>query len=113
MNTDRVRAAIYMRVSTTDGQTREPAYGVCQGRRAIVAGRSSEPTKTLASRVPRADQRAAFNQMLKDPARGRFQVLMVWSIDRLGRSALHDHPPPAWRRSRHPQGGENGGMRQR
>jgi DNA invertase Pin-like site-specific DNA recombinase len=27
--------------------------------------------------------------MLKDAVRGRFQVLMVWSIDRLGRSVLH------------------------
>jgi DNA invertase Pin-like site-specific DNA recombinase len=27
--------------------------------------------------------------MLKDAVRGRFDVLMVWSIDRLGRSVLH------------------------
>jgi DNA invertase Pin-like site-specific DNA recombinase len=27
--------------------------------------------------------------MLKDAVRGRFGVLMVWSIDRLGRSVLH------------------------
>jgi hypothetical protein len=31
----------------------------------------------------------AFNQMLKAAVRGRFRVLMVWSIDRLGRSVLH------------------------
>jgi hypothetical protein len=35
------------------------------------------------------DQRPAFNQMLKDAVRGRFGMLMVWSIDRLGRSVLH------------------------
>jgi len=35
------------------------------------------------------DQRPAFNQMLKDAVRRRFDVLMVWSIDRLGRSVLH------------------------
>ena len=31
----------------------------------------------------------AFDQMLKDAVRRRFDVLMVWSIDRLGRSVLH------------------------
>ena len=30
------------------------------------------------------DQRPAFDQMLKDAVRRRFDVLMVWSIDRLG-----------------------------
>jgi DNA invertase Pin-like site-specific DNA recombinase len=35
------------------------------------------------------DQRPAFDAMLKDAVRRRFDVLMVWSIDRLGRSVLH------------------------
>ena len=35
------------------------------------------------------DQRPAFDQMLKEAVRRRFDVLMVWSIDRLGRSVLH------------------------
>ena len=35
------------------------------------------------------DQRPAFDQMLKDAVRRQFDVLMVWSIDRLGRSVLH------------------------
>ena len=35
------------------------------------------------------DQRSAFDTMLKDAVRRRFDVLMVWSIDRLGRSVLH------------------------
>jgi DNA invertase Pin-like site-specific DNA recombinase len=35
------------------------------------------------------DQRPAFDQMLKDCVRRRFDILMVWSIDRLGRSVLH------------------------
>jgi hypothetical protein len=34
------------------------------------------------------DQRPAYASMLKDVVR-RFDVLMVWSIDRLGRSVLH------------------------
>ena len=35
------------------------------------------------------DQRPAFDTMLKDAVRRQFDVLMVWSIDRLGRSVLH------------------------
>jgi DNA invertase Pin-like site-specific DNA recombinase len=35
------------------------------------------------------EQRPAFDTMLTDAVRRRFDVLMVWSIDRLGRSVLH------------------------
>jgi DNA invertase Pin-like site-specific DNA recombinase len=35
------------------------------------------------------DQRPAFDQMLKGAVRRRFEILMVWSINRLGRSVLH------------------------
>jgi len=34
------------------------------------------------------DQRPAFDQMLKDAVRRRYDILMVWSVDRLGRSVL-------------------------
>jgi DNA invertase Pin-like site-specific DNA recombinase len=35
------------------------------------------------------DKRPAFDQMLKDAVRRKFDVTMCWSIDRLGRSVLH------------------------
>jgi DNA invertase Pin-like site-specific DNA recombinase len=35
------------------------------------------------------DQRPAFDRVLKDAVRRKFDILMVWSIDRLGRSVLH------------------------
>jgi DNA invertase Pin-like site-specific DNA recombinase len=35
------------------------------------------------------DQRLAFDRVLKDAVRRKFDILMVWSIDRLGRSVLH------------------------
>lgn len=35
------------------------------------------------------DQRPAFDAMLKDAVRRRFDILLIWSIDRLGRSVLH------------------------
>ena len=35
------------------------------------------------------EQRPAFDAILKDAVRRRYDILMVWSIDRLGRSVLH------------------------
>jgi DNA invertase Pin-like site-specific DNA recombinase len=35
------------------------------------------------------DKRPAFDAVLRDAVRRRFDILMVWSIDRLGRSVLH------------------------
>jgi DNA invertase Pin-like site-specific DNA recombinase len=90
MNTDAVRAAIYIRVSTTDGQTTDNQR---MALARVAAHRRWEIVQTYEdagiSGAKDRDQRPAFNQMLKDAVRGRFQVLMVWSIDRLGRSVLH------------------------
>src|ERR1700727_1156685 len=90
MTTDGVRAAIYMRVSTTDGQTTENQR---MALASVAAHRRWEIVQTYEdagiSGAKGRDQRPAFNQMLKDAVLGRFQVLMVWSIDRLGRSVLH------------------------
>lgn len=35
------------------------------------------------------DRRPAFDRLCKDAARGRLEVVMVWAIDRLGRSLSH------------------------
>jgi len=35
------------------------------------------------------DKRPAFDQLLKDAMRRRFDILLVWSMDRLRRSVLH------------------------
>ena len=90
MNTDGVRAAIYLRVSTTDGQTTENQR---MALARVAAHRRWEIVQTYEdtgiSGAKGRDQRPAFNQMLKDAVRRRFDVLMVWSIDRLGRSVLH------------------------
>ena len=90
MTTDGVRAAIYMRVSTTDGQTTENqrmALAKVAGHRGWEIVQTYEDTGISGAKG--RDQRPAFNQMLKDAVRRRFDVLMVWSIDRLGRSVLH------------------------
>jgi DNA invertase Pin-like site-specific DNA recombinase len=90
MNTNGVRAALYLRVSTSDGQTTENQR---MALARVAAHRGWEIVQTYEdagiSGAKGRDQRPAFNQMLKDAVRGRFQVLMVWSIDRLGRSVLH------------------------
>ena len=80
MSTNGVRAAIYLRVSRDD-QTNDT-----QRRPAKLAEHVAEYRPDLGSGISSAkgrDQRPAFDKMLKDAVRRRFDVLMVWSIDRL------------------------------
>src|ERR1700741_2177907 len=90
MTNKETRAALYLRVSTTDGQTTENQRMVLTR---VAEHRGWEIVQTYEdagiSGAKGRDQRPAFDQMLKDAVRGRFGVLMVWSIDRLGRSVLH------------------------
>jgi DNA invertase Pin-like site-specific DNA recombinase len=80
------RAAIYLRVST-DGQTTE------NQRRELehVAGRAGwtiiETYEDAGiSGAKGRDKRPAFDRLLKDAARRRFDIVAAWSVDRLGRS---------------------------
>jgi DNA invertase Pin-like site-specific DNA recombinase len=80
------RAALYLRVST-DGQTTENqriALTAVAERRGWQI--EHEYADNGISGAKDRDQRPGFDAMLKDAARRRFDVLMVWSIDRLGRS---------------------------
>jgi DNA invertase Pin-like site-specific DNA recombinase len=78
------RAALYLRVST-DGQTTEnqrlALEAVAQRR-----GWEGVQTRTTGFPEPSRDKRLSFHAALKDAVRRRFDVLMVWSIDRMGRS---------------------------
>ena len=80
------RAALYLRVST-DGQTTDNQRRVLED---VAVGRGWELVKSYAdngiSGAKGRDKRPGFDAMLKDAARRRFDVLMFWSIDRLGRS---------------------------
>lgn len=89
MNTSGIRAAIYLRVSRDD-QTTENQRLVLE-RVAEHRGWAMVQTHEDAgiSGSKGRDQRPAFDQMLRDAVRRRFDILMVWSIDRLGRSVLH------------------------
>jgi len=80
------RAAIYVRVSTRDQSTGSQAGQL--SRIAIHAGwRIVEVYRDVGiSGAKGRDQRPAFDQMLKDATRRHFDLLMAWSVDRLGRS---------------------------
>jgi len=80
------RVAIYLRVST-DGQTTENQHRELQ----LVAERSGWNIVEIyedhgISGSKGRDQRPAFDQLLKDAARRRFDLVAAWSVDRLGRS---------------------------
>jgi DNA invertase Pin-like site-specific DNA recombinase len=80
------RAALYLRVST-DGQTTEnqrfALSAVAEHRGWTIVGTYEDAGF---SGTKGRDKRPSFDAMLKDAARRRFDVLMFWSIDRLGRS---------------------------
>lgn len=80
------RAAIYLRVST-DGQTTD------NQRQALQAAAEAHDWQMVAtyedagiSGAKGRDKRPGLDAMLKDATRRRFDVVMVWSVDRLGRS---------------------------
>jgi DNA invertase Pin-like site-specific DNA recombinase len=82
------RAALYLRVST-DGQTvdnQRLALEVVSGQRGwqIVHVYSDNGISGGKGR----NQRPGLDALLKDASRGRFDVVMAWALDRLGRSLL-------------------------
>jgi DNA invertase Pin-like site-specific DNA recombinase len=80
------RAALYLRVSTT-GQTvenqRRELEQVAERRGWTVAGIYQD---NGISGAKGRDQRPGLDQLLKDASRRKFDVVMAWAIDRMGRS---------------------------
>lgn len=83
------KAAIYLRVSTSD-QTVE------NQRRILLAEAERRGWQVVAtyedagiSGAKGRDKRPGFDTMLKDATRGKFDVCMAWAIDRLSRSLAH------------------------
>ena len=79
-------AAIYLRVST-DGQTTDNQRAALKE----VAERSGWQIVEVyedhaVSGAKARDKRPAFDRLCKDATRRRFDVVMAWSVDRLGRS---------------------------
>jgi DNA invertase Pin-like site-specific DNA recombinase len=82
------QAAIYVRVST-DGQTVEnQTRELCQ----IAERRGWQMVETYSdvgiSGGKGRDKRPGLDRMLNDASRRKFDVVMAWSIDRLGRSLI-------------------------
>jgi DNA invertase Pin-like site-specific DNA recombinase len=86
MNTTPRRVAVYLRVSTdgqtTENQRRELAH-VAERAGWIIAETYEDAG---VSGAKGRDKRPAFDRLLKDAARRRFDVVSAWSVDRLGRS---------------------------
>jgi putative DNA-invertase from lambdoid prophage Rac len=77
------RVAIYTRVSTDD-QTAECQAPECEQLAAMRGEVVSRYTEVGSA----AKRRPAFEAMLADGRRGRFDVLVIWAIDRFGRSMV-------------------------
>ncbi|MGA7020513.1 MAG: recombinase family protein [Pseudolabrys sp.] len=82
------RAALYVRVST-DKQTVENQVARLTE---VAKGRGWEIVATFndagISGAKERKDRPGLDQMLKDASKGRFDVVMTWAIDRLGRSLV-------------------------
>ncbi len=86
---ERTRVALYIRVSTSQQTTenqRIELERVAQSRGwQVIEVYSDEGISGSKGR----SERPALNALLKDAVRGKFDLLAVWSIDRLGRSLQH------------------------
>jgi DNA invertase Pin-like site-specific DNA recombinase len=81
-----VKAALYLRVSTLDQHPETQRYDLLQ----LVEQRGFNLIDEYVDTVSGArSRRAGLDRLMSDARRGRFQVLVVWSFDRLGRSVRH------------------------
>lgn len=80
---DQVRAALYVRVSTLD----QHLDNQLDELRKYVAQRGwSEPVVYADKACGAKDSRPAINDLLKDARRRKFDVVVCWRLDRLGRN---------------------------
>jgi DNA invertase Pin-like site-specific DNA recombinase len=88
-NTTPKRAAIYLRVSTdgqtVDNQRLELEEAALRAGWEIVGVYDDNGVSGAKSR----EHREAFNRLCMDATRRKFDVVMAWSVDRLGRSLQH------------------------
>jgi DNA invertase Pin-like site-specific DNA recombinase len=82
-----VRAAIYARVSTLDQQ---PENQLAELRRYVAARGWNAAVEYIDHGVSGAkDRRPALDRLVKDARRRKFDVLVTWKLDRLGRNLKH------------------------
>ena len=81
-----MRAALYARVSTADQTCENQLIEL----RRYVEARNWAFTEFVDRGISGAkDRRPALDALLKDARRRRFDVLVCWRLDRLGRSLKH------------------------
>jgi len=83
-----VKAAIYCRVSTTAGQSVEMQL---RDLRQLAQQRGFEIIAEFCDEGVSGsrDSRPQLDKMLTDARRGRFKAILIWRLDRLGRSLQH------------------------
>ena len=83
-----LRAALYLRISTgeqtVENQRRDLETAAAQRGWTIVATYADEGISGSKGR----DKRPGLDAMLKDATRGKFDVVMSWAVDRMGRSLV-------------------------
>jgi hypothetical protein len=80
------RAALYLRVSKSDGsQTVENQRPEVEQ---LARARGFEIAQVYEEQVSAAKHRPRYEEMLRDARRGKFHVLVVWALDRFGRSMV-------------------------
>ena len=81
-----MKAALYLRVSTLDQHPETQRYDLLQ----LVEQRGFTIVDEYVDTVSGTrSRRVGLDRLMSDARRGRFQVLVVWSFDRLGRSVRH------------------------
>lgn len=83
------RAAIYVRVSTSKQTTENQEHVLrqaCSDRGWDIAGIYDDTGQSGAKA-----SRPALDEMLADATRGKFDVVLIWKLDRLGRSVIDLH----------------------
>lgn len=82
-----MRSSVYARVSTID---QEPENQLAEIRRYVSARGWTSTTEFIDRGISGAkDRRPALDALLKDARRRKFDVLVVWRLDRLGRNLRH------------------------
>jgi DNA invertase Pin-like site-specific DNA recombinase len=80
------RAALYLRVSTVDQHLETQLYDL----RELAVQRGFEIVGEYRDQISGArSRRPGLDQMMSDARRGRFDLVLTWSFDRLARSVVH------------------------
>jgi DNA invertase Pin-like site-specific DNA recombinase len=80
------RAALYLRVSTTDQHPETQLHDLHQ----MVTQRGYQIVQEYTDRISGTKaRRPGLDQMMTDARRGRFDVVLVWACDRIARSTRH------------------------